>query len=170
MKTKALVRSALIGCLYYSFVLLNPIPTLSFGNNPLGFQIRISEFLTVLPFFYPEAIFGLTIGCLLANLSSPFGWIDSVFGTACTLIAALLTYSLRRFKNRTVAYAGIIPPVIINAFGVGLYISILMNNNQFTWIKYGSICVLIFIGQAISVGIGGSILISYLLRKEKGTA
>lgn len=166
MNTKSLTRGAIIGGLYFALVLLfRPI---SFGMGPFGLQLRVSELLTVLPFFFPEAILGLTIGCILANFLSQFGWIDIVFGSLCTLIAALLTYSLRRFNKPELAYMGMIPPIIINAIGVGFYVSILASPDRiFSWKMYGIVCLSIFAGQAISVGIGGSVLISYLLRKGK---
>jgi len=168
MNIKSLVRGSIIAGLYYSLVLLfHPI---SFGIGSLGLQLRVSELLTVLPFFFPEAILGLAVGCLLANLfpMSPFGWVDVVFGSLCTLIAAMITFSLSKFKKPMLAYAGIIPPVLINALGVGLYVSLLAQPTAekiFSWKIYSLVGLSIFAGQAISVGIGGSILITYLLKK-----
>ena len=56
-------------------------------------QFRFSEALTILPIFTPAAVPGLAIGCLIGNLASPYP-LDLVFGTAASLIAALLTLSL----------------------------------------------------------------------------
>ena len=39
-------------------------------------QCRFSEALCVLPFFFPAATPGLFIGCLIANLLSPYGALD----------------------------------------------------------------------------------------------
>jgi len=61
-------------------------------------QIRISEALTVLPYRFKEAILGITIGCFIANLFSPFGPIDWVLGTLLTLIAAIITYFLGKTR------------------------------------------------------------------------
>jgi uncharacterized membrane protein len=163
MNTNSITRGAIIGGLYFSLVLL--FQPISFGGA-MGLQLRVSEFLTVLPFFFPEAVIGLTIGCVLANFLSQFGWIDIVFGSLCTLIAAFLTYSLRWFKKPRLAYVGVFPPIIINALGVGLYVSILATPERvFSWKMYGLVSLSIFIGQSLSVGIGGSLLITYLLRK-----
>ena len=166
MNTKALTRGSIIGGLYFVLVIL--FRSISFGVGPYGLQLRVSELLTVLPFFYPEAILGLTIGCFLANFipMSPFGWIDIIFGSLCTLIAAYLTYYLRRFNKPKLAYVGMFPPIFINALGVGLYVSILASDKRlFSWKIYGLVSLSIFAGQAISVGIGGTVLISYLLRR-----
>lgn len=169
MNTRTLVRGAIIGGLYYVLTLLfHPI---SFGIGSLGMQIRVSELLTVLPFFFPETVFGLTIGCLLANLfpMSPFGWVDVVFGSLCTFLAAILTFCLRKFNKPLLAYAGIVPPVLINALGVGFYVSLLaqpISERIFSWRTYFLVGLSIFTGQVISVGIGGSVLIAYLLKKR----
>lgn len=160
MNTKTLARGAIIAGLYFSLVLL--FQPISFG----GTQLRISEFLTVLPFFFPEAILGLTIGCVLANFLSKFGLVDIVFGSLCTLVAAYLTFSLRKFNKPKLAYLGMIPPIIINALGVGFYVSIFANpEGVFSWRMYGLVGLSILAGQTVSIGFGGSLLIAYLLRK-----
>ncbi len=158
--TKYFIRAAIIAALYAALSLI---------FHPISFnqiQVRISESLAILPFFFPEAIWGLTIGCVLANLSSPFGWVDILFGSLCTLIAALLTYQLRHTKK---PWLGLIPPVLINAFGVGLYVSILTREPpSFQWLYYLSIVLFIAMGQIISVGGGGSLLIHFIHKyKEK---
>ena len=49
----------------------------------------------MLPFFLPEAIPGLAVGCFVANLlGSPYA-LDWVVGTLATLLAALWTSKLR---------------------------------------------------------------------------
>jgi uncharacterized membrane protein len=153
-------RAAIIASLYVAIsLILHPI---SFGP----FQVRVSETLTILPFFFPEAIWGLGIGCVLANIASPFGWIDIVFGSFCTLLAAIITWQLRKTGN---PYLGMLPPVIINALGVGLYISILIQEPPaFHWLSYLGVALSVAVGQIIAVGAGGSMLIHFLRKyKEK---
>jgi len=111
---KFLIRSALIAAVY--FVLTVVFTPLSFG--PI--QIRFSEALTVLPYSFPEAILGVSIGCFLANLTSPFGPIDWIFGTSLTLIAAILTYFLGKIKAKK--FLAPLPPILLNAFGVSFYV------------------------------------------------
>jgi len=82
-------------------------------------QVRVSEALTLLPVLFPAAIPGLTIGCLLANLMSPVGWMDIVFGTMATLIAAVLTRVLR--KN---LYLAALMPVLSNAIIIGIMLHV----------------------------------------------
>lgn len=100
--TKYLARTAMIAALYAAVTLIAaPIP---FGSV----QFRISEALTVLPLLYVEAVPGLAIGCLLANIAST-PW-DMLFGTTATLLAALATYFSRRL------WIGVWPPIVFNMF------------------------------------------------------
>ncbi|MCE5343651.1 MAG: QueT transporter family protein [Eubacteriales bacterium] len=104
-----LTLSAIIAALYAAITLL--FAPISYG--PV--QFRVSEALTMLPVFFPQAIPGLTLGCLIANLlGSATPW-DIVFGTLATLLAALFTRRLR--KNLWVAAAA---PVAFNAVIIGL--------------------------------------------------
>ena len=81
--TKQLTTAAVIAAVYAALTLLLPIP--QYG----GVQLRVAEAMTVLPFFFPEAIPGLAVGCFLANLlGSPFV-LDWIFGTLATLLAPL---------------------------------------------------------------------------------
>lgn len=80
-------------------------------------QLRLAEALTVLAWFCPEAIPGLTLGCFLSNLlGSPYV-LDWVFGTLATLLAALWT---SRMPKRWMAP---IPPVVCNMVIVGAEIA-----------------------------------------------
>ena len=114
--TKTISLSAVVAALYAALtVLLAPI---SYG--PM--QVRIAEALTVLPFVFSEAIPGLYIGCMVANIWGGYGPIDIFGGSAVTLIAALLTFYLRRLNKLWLAP---LPPVLLNAVAVGWYLHIL---------------------------------------------
>ena len=72
-------------------------------------QVRFSEALCVLPFFFPAAVPGLAVGCLVVNLLSPYGPLDIIFGTLATLIGAIGTRLVR--KNRWLCC---LPPILAN--------------------------------------------------------
>ena len=56
-------------------------------------QVRISEALTPLPYLFGlPAVIGLTLGCIIANIFSPVGLPDLIFGPVLTLIAAALSW------------------------------------------------------------------------------
>lgn len=90
MKTKYLAEAAVIAAIYALLtIVLAPI---SYG----AVQVRISEALTVLPFFTPAAVPGLFVGCIAANIMSPYGLADLIFGSAASLIGAIGSYLLRK--------------------------------------------------------------------------
>ncbi len=136
--TKRIARIGIIAGLYIAVTFL--LSAISFG--PL--QVRVSEALTLLPMIYPEAIMGLFLGCLLANLLGPYGAVDIICGSLVTLIAAFITYRFRH--NSIIAY---LSPILLNAFLVSLYLYI------FFRIPYRPTVLTIGLGQAIAVlGLG----------------
>ncbi len=123
---------------------------------PIGYswvQIRVSEMLTPLPFILgAPAVIGLTIGCLLANLMSPIGLPDLVFGPLLTLLAAMLSWKMS-FNRKILAC---IYPVVVNALGVSVYVSI------FYGVPYLGSVLMIGLGETISAGILGYLLLKAL--------
>ena len=80
-------------------------------------QFRLSEALTLLPLFFPEAVPALFVGCMLSNLLTGCTVLDILLGGLITLIAAILTYLLgKAIKKRLfkIAVGGFFP-VILNA-------------------------------------------------------
>lgn len=104
-KNLYLTQAAMIAALY---VVLTYICNF-FGLANSAIQIRFSEALTILPFFTPAAIPGLTIGCLLSNILTGCALPDIVFGTLATLLGAFGSFYLRRFK-----YLVALPPILAN--------------------------------------------------------
>ena len=97
--TTFLVQASIIAALYA--VLTVGQNLLLPGSASLPVQFRVSEVLTVLAFFTPAAIPGLTVGCIIANLSSVvagLGIYDMLFGSLASLVAALSMYALRNIK------------------------------------------------------------------------
>jgi len=115
--TPQIARGAFIAAIYAIVtIILAPI---SFGV----FQIRVAEALTLLPILFPEAIWGLFVGCLVSNIYGGLGPIDIFLGSLTTLVAAWLTYRLR---HSPLAY---MPPIILNGLIVGTYLSFLLKVN-----------------------------------------
>lgn len=107
---KFMVQGALIAALYA--VLTIALAPISYGQ----IQVRVSEALTILPFFTPAAIPGLFIGCVIANIYGGVGILDIIFGSLATLIAALLSWKMPK-------YLVPLPPVIANGVIVGATLS-----------------------------------------------
>ena len=75
ISVRDLTVAAVIAALYAATTLL--FAAVSYG--PV--QFRVSEAFTLLPVLFPQAIPGLTLGCLIANLlGSATPW-DVIFGT-----------------------------------------------------------------------------------------
>lgn len=108
--TTRLTRAALVAALYIAITLLFQ-PISGFSGQ---FQLRISEALTLLPVLMEEAVPGLFVGCLLANLLGGGTLLDILFGSLATLAAAVWT---RKLQGRPVMAA--LPPVLVNMLVVG---------------------------------------------------
>ncbi|MBE6644858.1 MAG: QueT transporter family protein [Ruminococcaceae bacterium] len=120
--TLFLTRGALIAALYVALTFASAL----FGLASGAIQFRISEMLCILPIFMPEAVVGLTLGCLIANLSTNAVIWDVVFGTLATLIGAVGTRLFRKLPKKLIwlaplptvlANAIIVPFVLIFAYG-----------------------------------------------------
>ena len=111
--------AAVIGAAYAALTML--LAPISYG--PV--QFRISEALCILPFFFPFSVWGLFVGCILANLISLYGIIDIVFGSLATLFAALCTMQLGRIGtgNVLLKILACLPPVVFNGIIIGAVIS-----------------------------------------------
>ena len=105
-KTAYITQAALIAALYTVLTMIAAGFDLASG----AIQVRFSEALTIMPFFTPAAIPGLTLGCLLSNILTGCALPDVIFGTLATLLGALGTYALR--KNR---FLCAVPPIVSNA-------------------------------------------------------
>lgn len=104
--------AAIIAALYTALTLV--FQAISFG----AVQFRLSEALTLLPALMPQAIAGLSIGCLVSNLLAGSNPYDIVFGTLATILAAFITRRLRRNL-----WLAAIPPVVCNAVVIGLVLT-----------------------------------------------
>ena len=117
-------------------------------------QVRISEALTILPFFTPAAIPGLAIGCLLSNLLTGCLPMDVIFGSLATLIGAVGSYLLRRYK-----WLVPLPPVVANTVIVPYVLAYVYGAEEtipFFMLTVG-------IGEVISCYVLGGILLNALL-------
>lgn len=160
--TKIFARAGIIASLYTAISLI----IFPFASGAI--QVRLSEGLTLLAVFFPEAIFGLSIGCLISNLITGCAPFDIVFGSLITLVSGVLTFvCTRKIKSNflKILFGGIFP-VLLNATLLPLI-----------WIYcYGAIdyiypvqALLILIGQALSVYVVGSpIVIAVDRLKKKG--
>ena len=117
-QTRYIVHAAMIAALYAT---LTHAQTLLLPNSAsMAIQFRASEALCVLAFFTPAAIPGLTIGCLLFNVT--FGAalpLDFLVGSGATLLASYGMWLSRGLTVRRLPLLGLLLPAVSNAFLVG---------------------------------------------------
>jgi len=152
-KVLSITHAAVIAALYVVLTLVAN----AFGLANSAIQVRFSEALTILPYFTPAAIPGLFAGCLLSNMMTGAALPDILFGSLATLIGAVLTRKMRKYKWMAplppiVANAILIPPVLLFAYGIKPY-----------WFSLLTVTV----GEIISCGILGMILL-FALQKHAG--
>ena len=168
--TKRLCRAGIIAALYVAL-------TYAFGPLPyIGIlQIRPAEALTILPLFFPEAVPALWVGCMLANLGSPFIMYDVPLGGLATLVAALCTYGAGRLiKNHILKVAvGGLFPVLVNAFCIPFVILLCggAEGYETAVIAYWSYFVSLLATQALWVyGLGIPLYIAVHRLRQKGVS
>lgn len=145
-----LTLAAVIAALYATLTLILPIP--QYG----GIQLRVAEAFTVLPFLFPQAIPGLAVGCLIANLIGSPMVVDWIFGTLATLLAALWT---SKMENRWLAP---LPPVICNAVIVGAEIAWFFPEGMAFWPAYAFNAFTVGLGELVACYVLGGLLLAAL--------
>lgn len=143
-KAAFITQGAVIAAIYV--VLVFVFDYWSFG--PV--QFRIAEALTILPYFTPAAVPGLFIGCLIANITGGAVIWDVIFGSLATLIGAVGTYLLRRWK-----WLAPVPPILANTMIVPFVLKYAYGTEGLLWYFMATIGL----GEVIVCGILGMLLL-----------
>ena len=145
-----IVKNAIICALYV---------VLTFVSYPIAFsgiQFRVSEILVLLCFFNRDYVIGITLGCFLTNLASPFMPWDLLIGTGATLVAAL---GLSFAKHLGIA---LLLPIVSNSFLVAIEYVFFAETKVAYWIAVGEIAI----GE-VSMILIGYIIILLIMKKPK---
>lgn len=153
--SKLITQGAIIAAMYTVLTLI----AASMGMASGAVQVRLSEALTVLPYFTFSAVPGLFLGCLISNLITGCAIWDVVFGSIATLIGAIITYAMRR-KSKWLAPVG---PIVSNTLIVPFIISYVYNAKESLWFLFATVGA----GEIISCGILGMILLNALAKYSK---
>lgn len=149
-------RGALIAALYVILTQLATIVGLSSG----AIQFRISEAMCILPIFFPEAVPGLFIGCLVSNLLVPGAVIwDIIFGSIATLIGAFGARLLRGVPKKFM-WCATLPTVLSNMIIIPLVLIYAYGAPDSYWF----LMFTVGLGEIVCAGVGGSALY-YLMKK-----
>lgn len=154
-KTKFITQGAVIAAMYTVLTAVSASVGLASG----AVQIRLSEALTVLPYFTPAAIPGLFVGCIVSNLVTGSAVWDIVFGSLATFVGAVGTYLLRRNSK----WLAPIAPIAANTLIIPFVLSAVYQAEETLAFLFVSIAA----GEVISCGIFGMMLINVLNRYAK---
>lgn len=154
--TDQLVKTALIAAIY---------ATITWALAPISFgeiQFRLSEILVLLAFIDPFYIPGLVLGCLIANLESPFGPIDVISGSFATFLAVKFIHMTRKIlgNNLKSLIVASLWPVLFNGLIVGWMLSYMMSAPFWASAAY------VALGEFVVVSIVGVALFKVILDRK----
>lgn len=130
------------------------------GSASWAIQFRASEALCVLAFFTPAAIPGLTVGCLLYNVTSAAVLpLDFLVGSLASFLAAWGMWKTRNVTVKGYPLFGMLLPALTNAVLVGWELSVYIGGGF--WLN----AVYVAMGEAAVVLTLGTFLY-YALRKR----
>jgi len=153
MKNKRVMyitQAAVIAALYA--VLTVGQNTLLPGTASAAVQFRVAEVLCVLAIYTPAATPGLTLGCIIANISSVtagLGFYDMIFGSLASLLAAITMYLLRNVRVKNIPFPALLMPAIFNGIIVGLEISIFFADTGFSFVSFLVTGGLVALGELV---------------------
>ena len=155
-----LTQAGVIAAMYVALTYLSAAAGLAFN----AVQFRLSEIMCVFALYTPAAIPGLTVGCIISNLSSTLGWIDIIAGSLATLLASLCIYFTPRLKIKNFPVSVPLFSTLFNAVIVGLEI----------WYLDPSRTAQLFFISALEVAAGeivvcsiGALLLPPLIKRTK---
>lgn len=150
-KTRYTVQSAVIAALY---VVLTYLQNLILPDSTsLAVQFRLSEALCVLAFFTPAAIPGMSIGCLLFNISNAQALpLDFLAGTLATACATAFMWKSRGLTVRGYPIFGLLMPALWNGLIVGWELELYMGGG------FVFNCVCVALGEAAVLLTAGTTL------------
>ena len=154
--TRYLTQAAIIAALYAVLTHLQNL--LLPGSTTWAIQMRLSEALCVLALFTPAAVPGLTLGCLIFNITYAAALpLDFVLGSAATLLAAEGMWLTRKVTVHGYPLPAMLMPAIANAILVGWELTKFLEAH-FTWPVFWLNALYVAIGEAAVLLVLGTAL------------
>lgn len=152
-------HAAIIAALY---VVLTHMQNILIPNSAsFAIQCRLSEALCVLALFTPAAIPGLSVGCLIFNITFaaalPLDWI---VGSLATLAATSAMWGLRGCTVKDFPLPALLMPAVFNALLVGWELSVYIGGGF--WLN----ALYVAIGELIVMLIFGTVLYRVMERRH----
>lgn len=157
--TRYLTQAAIIAALYAVLTHLQNL--LLPGSATWAIQMRLSEALCVLALFTPAAVPGLTLGCLIFNITYAAALpLDFMLGSAATLLAAEGMWLTRKVTVHGYPLLAMLMPAIANAILVGWELTVYIGGG------FGLNALYVALGEIAVLLVPGSLL--YYALKKRG--
>ena len=159
--TRNTTHAAIIAAMYVALTYLQNflIP----GSTSWAIQCRVSEALCVLAFFTPAAIPGLSLGCLIFNISYAAALpLDILVGTLATFLATWSMWKLRSFTIKKLPLVGLAMPALFNAILVGWELTVYIGGAF--WLN----AIYVALGELIVLYIFGTALYLHIKKRRLG--
>ena len=158
MKTPTVLRTtqgAMIAALYVCLTFVSA----AFGLSSGVIQLRLSEALCVLAVFTPAAVWGLPLGCAIANLITLCEPLDVLFGALATFVGALVARALRKLP----AWVAPIPNTVANTLAVPFILRLVYQVPE----ALPYLFVTVGIGEILSCQVFGMLLYPFFDKRRK---
>jgi len=142
-KLKTMVNNAIIAALIIVLNAFNPI-----GFGPI--QFRLSEALSVIPFYNKKYMSGVLIGVFIANLFSPLNIIDSIAGVTVGVVSYTLASKINNQLIKNLVFSS------VSGIIIGFMLYKMLN------IPFTITAISIAISTIVSTSIGTWIIEKYL--------
>ena len=148
-KTKQLTQAAIIAALYMALSYLQDF--LLPGSASMAIQFRVSEALCVLALFTPSAIWGLTVGCMLFNLSGAgLLPLDFLIGASATFLSTGAMWLTRKWTVKGFPLPALLMPALFNGIIIGGELAFVIGGGFFlnaAYVAIGEAAVLLTLGS-----------------------
>ena len=153
-RIRFLTHAAIIAALYA--VLTHLQNFILPGSASWAIQCRLSEALCILALFTPAAIPGLTVGCLVFNMTSAAVLpLDFLVGSLATALAATAMWCSRRLLFRGYPLPAMMMPAVFNAVLVGWELDLYIGGGFWlnaAYVAAGELIVMFIFGTALYYG------------------
>lgn len=123
------------------------------GSATWAIQFRCSEALCVLAFFTPAAVPGLTLGCLLFNITYSGALpLDLVVGSLATFLAAAGMRQLKKRLPKWYLLPGLLLPAVTNGILVGWELTVYIGGGfllNAVYVAIGEAAALLTLGAVV---------------------
>ena len=157
IKIRTMATMAMVAALYAAIT----VSQAAIGFGPI--QFRIAESLNLLAFFNPIFAPAVLLGVFVANLFSPYGLVDIVFGTLASLVALLLILATKKLTGSL--FLASLWPTVVNALVIPL-VFIIYGGDPVTAAAFVPFAQSVALGQFVVVTLFGYTICRVLMARH----